>query len=365
MRTTPIRTLLLAALAVFLTGAGTAAGPELLTVVGNVEIGSGEPPSWRTAHTGEFLQPGEVLRTSAGARAELETSAGTIRLYERSELRIPAGRDQSSRVDLHRGASIFDVRHREPGEPYEVHTPHAVVMVKGTRFTVGEDGDGASVAVQRGLVSVRDPAGSERELLVHPGFGVRGGGGQSFALGLMPEGSDAWEGWSHGAPPARPSLPPRESRAGSGLESARAAAHAVASQQVAALGRDRREVQVQGIDGHGLRKNAEPGDVQHVPASPLKSDESLDDHGASTVKESFGEALLGGSSSYDIQVLKSGSQDQVHIVGSGGLDVSLSESQLKQVISGNTSLLGPQLLGVLSTRGVSPGAFANQMLDLL
>jgi hypothetical protein len=368
MRATSTRVFLLAALTVVLSGAGGGAAPELRTVVGNVEIGTGDPPSWHAARTGELLQPGDVLRTAGGARAEVETSAGTIRVFERSELRIPD--DASSQVDLDHGASIFDVRHRSPGEPFEVHTPHAVVMVKGTRFTVSDGDDGASVAVQRGLVSVRDPAGAQRELFVHPGFGVRGGPGRSFTLGLMPEGFDSWDGWSRGIAPVMPSAPPRESRAGSGAESARAAARAAASQQVAAFAGDRGAARIErraeeSANLPSIERTGDSGVAAAVPASPVKGDEMLDDEGGMTVKTGFGEALLGGSSSYDIQVLKSGNQDQVHIVGTGGLDVSLTEKDLKQVINGNTSLLGPQLLGVLSTRGVSPGAFANQMLDLL
>ena len=54
----------------------------------------------------------------------------------------------------------------------------------------------------------------------------------------------------------------------------------------------------------------------------------------------------------------------VHIAGTG-LDMTLSQGQLHQVVSGNTAVLGPQLLGLLSSRGVSPTTFAKQMLDLL
>ena len=349
-------------------------GPELRVVVGVVEIGSGDPPAWHAARVGDVLKPGDSLRTGEGARAELETVAGTVRMYPSSLLRVPMAPDETRRIDLDRGSSIFDVHHRDARTPFEVHTPHAVVMVKGTQFTVSDDDDGSSVAVTRGLVSVRGRNGSERELLVHPGFGVSGGAGREFSLGLLREDrGDPWQAWSKGSLPERLTPPGRESRVTPGLESARIAAHAAASRDVASLAaaaapgaRGRNEdARDRDSEGAGRQTGAMSTPGVQPPASAAERDRPRDREREEKIGTQFGAALLGPPSQYTVEVLKSGDSDRVHIVGGGGFDATFTEQQLKDVIHGNTSLLGPQLLGLLNARGVSTTAFASQMIDLM
>src|SRR5262249_58727010 len=106
-----------------------------------------------------------------------------------------------------RGAASFDIRHREVTDTFQVQTPHAVVLVKGTRFTVIADPEATSVAVSRGLLGVRERDSVAREVLVHPGFGVTGGAGRPFALGLQSQKGDPWQAWLRGAAPSRPLYP--------------------------------------------------------------------------------------------------------------------------------------------------------------
>ena len=270
---------------------------SIRSAVGSVEVRDRAGDAWRPARIREPLEPGLELRCGPGARAELSLPAGAVRVFEQSLLRVPARADGDARVDLLRGAAAFEIRHREVAGPFEVHTAHAVVLVKGTRFTVIADPDASSVSVSRGLLGVREPDSLAREILVHPGFGVTGGAGRPFALGLLSQKGDPWQAWSAGAAPSRPMLPP----AG-----------------------------------------------EAPPAAPGEADLTLQ----------AGEDVA-------IRVLAGRLPSRVHISSSAGLDAFLTRSDLNQVLRGNTAVLGPQLLGLLHLRGVTPAAFAHQVLDNL
>ncbi|MFI5317416.1 MAG: FecR domain-containing protein, partial [Myxococcota bacterium] len=273
------------------------AQPEarVLRVVGKVEISFGPTGSWRAAQVDDALPPGAALRTGAGARAEVILAAGIGRLYEHSLVRIPEGADAARSVDVAYGAASFDIRHRDDA-PFEARTPNAVALVKGTRFTVTADSAASTVAVQRGLVGVREPGSVAREILVHPGFGVTGSARRPFALGLLSQKGDAWQGWTLGAAPPRPLPPAAES---------------------------------------------EP-----PPAS------------ADT-----GEPAPRGEENVSIRILAERGAKRVEIVGMGGVDATLTKRDLDQVLRGNSAVLGSALLAALHARGVTPAAFAQQLLD--
>ena len=292
-----VQAILVAVASLSLAAADAPGRLSLRSAFGTVEVRSGVGDAWRPARKGQQLEPGVELRSGAGGRAELSLPAGTVRLFEQSLLRVPAGAAGDARVDLLCGAASFEIRHREVTGPFEVHTPHAVVLVKGTRFTVIADPDASSVSVSRGLLGVREPDSVAREILVHPGFGVTGGRGRPFALGLLSQKGDPWEAWSGGAAPSRPMLP-------------------------------------------------RPGEAP--PAAPGEADLTLQ-----------------ASEDVAIRVLAGRLPSRVHISSSAGLDAFLTRTDLNQVLRGNTAVLGPQLLGLLHLRGVSPAAFAHQVLDNL
>ena len=337
--------LVLAAFAICSLARGAdAQSSEIRVVVGTVEIGSGEPPVWRAAIVGDILHGGDIVRTAAGGRAELATAAGTVRLYEGSILRIPAGTD--SAIDLDLGSSIFDIRKRIHGQPFEVHTPHAVVMVKGTRFTVSVDEHSAAVDVSHGLVGVRGLGAGNHEVLVHPGFRAQGGSGHSFELSVFDLSQDRWEAWERGASAARPEAPSARST------ELRAAVQASVRRDLA------------------LSVPAAPQGGPIPTGTPVEGPDAAV-NSASVIemaKSSFAETQLGGgttgTSSFDIAVLKSGGPNRVQITGPG-LIQTLDKDQLEQVIGGNTGPLGAPLSSLLTTQGIDPGAFAAQLLDLL
>jgi len=201
--TSAILTLALIGLIPALLGASSAmAGTTLGTLAGQVEIGSGDPTVWRQARSGEDLEPGDRVRTGSDGRAEIQMSAGTLRIHENSMLRLPDSATAEDRVELEQGYSLFDILRRMRSR-FEVHTPTVVVSVKGTRFGVDVGEAVSEVAVYHGLVGVRDPAADEAiETLVREGFVAVGGGGIPFELDLAPTG-DPWRDWSD--PTQRPS----------------------------------------------------------------------------------------------------------------------------------------------------------------
>jgi ferric-dicitrate binding protein FerR (iron transport regulator) len=198
--------MLAGAVALGLVAASPGANPrgQVQVVAGSAEISNGA--GWRPAQRGDSLAPGTELHTAIGARMELVLDDCVVRLYENSVARVPLDPATSRGLELERGAASFDVHRRDDG-PFEVRTPSAVALAMGTRFTVTADGGDSTVSVRRGLVGVRAPESLAREVLVHPGFGVMGGAGRPFTLGLLDQKGDPWEAWSRGAAPSRPLSP--------------------------------------------------------------------------------------------------------------------------------------------------------------
>lgn len=199
-------------------------GARISLATGSVEIGRGEPPTWKRADEGDALAAGDRIRTGDDGRAEIALDGSTVRLYPNSLLRLPeASESGTTAVEMDRGGSLFDVLRR--GETFEVHTPEVVVSVKGTRFGVGVEADeSAAVAVYRGVVGVRPGAGDASETLVHEGFAAFGH--QNFELTWHGTGDDPWESWTHGS--GMPDTMRRGSRHEAALHDARAAAQAMA-----------------------------------------------------------------------------------------------------------------------------------------
>lgn len=179
------------------------ATPRFTVVEGQVEVSSLDPPSWHPAQVGDALRPGDAIRTGRASRAELDLGDATVRLYANTVLRLPpdAFVDGSSRaVELRDGHSLFDIMKRPRDRSFEVRTPEAVALVKGTRFAVGIIAEHVTVSVFEGLVGVRSALQDlEREILVRPGFNAIGGVDDSFEL-LLERIPDPWESWSGGLP---------------------------------------------------------------------------------------------------------------------------------------------------------------------
>ena len=342
-----IRRLGVALAALLLVAAGSAELPRVETVQGEVSIGSGAPPLWRTAREGDVLRPLDQIRTGRDGRAELRLSTGTVRLYEDTTLRIsanPGGTDEG--IFLNNGSSIFDILKRNAAEPFEVRTPEAVVMIKGTRFLVTQDPAGAAVAVYRGTVGVRGAATNETpEMLVHAGFIAVAGSDGPFTLDLIAPDSDPWEAWTTGEPaPPRPARLARASRRERRLAGPRAAARAQADRRISAQ-----------LASGG--QTASP--TRTVSLDP--AGEALGPAARTELRERYIETALGGSSSFTVQKLQT--FDAVQITGST-FSRTLTKSDVQLVLGGTVFPLGAPLLNVLNSEGVAPTDFAGELIQL-
>jgi hypothetical protein len=105
---------------------------------------------------------GDVVRTSAGARAKLLFDDGTVlNLGDDTRLKVtrflfdPAG-DRVGFLELMRGAiRTWVTKLRTPKSRFEVQTPTAVAGVRGTDWAVREEDGTAQVVVFAGTVQVR------------------------------------------------------------------------------------------------------------------------------------------------------------------------------------------------------------------
>jgi hypothetical protein len=326
---------------------------------GSVEIGTGDPPVWRQAHEGDPLQPGDVVRTGHNGRAELALPAGTVRLYEDSILRLPGEweKDGSTEtVGLEEGSSLFNIFERDPSEPFGVETREAVVMVKGTVFSVALDPSGASVAVYEGTVGVSAPDSSE-VLLVHEGFAAVGGSDHPFELALTSPDSNPWETWDDGGEaPTAPTEVMEEMPTISDLDSAKTAAYAAVEADLAP-------------ELEGTINPETSGATDGTTSDPLSLDPVAD---TSTTefeqefREQFMESSLGDTTgSYDVNVILFGGSNFVQVSGLPSGTVQLDEGALDQVINGNSTPLGPDLPVILNNEGIDPVLWAAELQHLL
>lgn len=360
-RGVPRRALYLLAAAALLVGAGAADGPRIAVAHGTVEVGTGEPALWSAARAGESLEPGQAVRTGSDGRAEIRLRTGTVRLYENSLLRLPSGpasMGESERVRMDRGTSIFDVLRRDSRESFEVETPEAVIIVKGTRFAVALDGPASWIEVFRGTVGVRaSEAPLGREMLVRAGFAAVGHAGDPFEL-VVRAADDPWDGWSQGRP--APQL---------WLDGQRQSAREVAVKQARAAALDEA---VGEVTEHQLQRDPEPADPV-AEALEVEGDEPLDsvldsDDMLEQVQEEFAESVVEGStggSSFEIQVVKSGGPNYVLITASG-INDTLTASDIDTIVdNSDPSLYSPALLSLLLSQGTDPIQFAEMLEDML
>ncbi len=320
-------------------------GPRLETVIGSVEIGTGEPPVWRPARQGDRLQPGDRLRTGADGRVELVLPTGSARLYEHSILRIPddwaAARDES--VELDRGSSLFDIERR--GRSFEVRTPEAIAMVKGTQFSVSVDHAGVAVAVFRGLVGVRSPSAELlHEVLVRPGATAVGGGSLPFTLRWVEQKGDPWESWSRGD--SHPELPAKlidNVAKGASLSGARSEANAAVD----------RKIKIRDIS---KKQKGKKGKVRRAIFEAKKS-------AAEEVGESLAESAL-GPGGWTVNVVKGGGSNYINLTPATGPSTQLQKDDLKDVTKGDLTKLDPTILSLLVSQSIDPIQFAEIMLHL-
>ena len=357
----------LAALAMLLLGPSP--GPRVERVLGHVEIGSGEPPSWRVAREGDPLAPGDIVRTGHDGRAELVLAAGSLRLYGDTLLRLPlasAAPGSADAVELDEGSSLFDIL-RRGRDDFEVRTPEVVVSIKGTRFLVVAE-ERAEVAVFHGTVGLRRDAEPARELLVREGFAAFGEHARPFEL-RWSGAPDPWNAWSEGGFPPRAPEPAASASAktASLIESAKAAARVHSRSAAVEQAVDRHpklaERLAEVVSTGDAKSAAVPGALDPSPTDPPVDPSPTDPPGdrSDPLLETYVEALLSGApgSGPVFEVTALGSE--VVVTRDDGASIALTEPDLESLAQGLTT--PPPLIA--QTPVVSQGGLPNVVGGLL
>jgi hypothetical protein len=137
------------------------AAPTVTLVEGEAMVRFADGGEWVPLLADTPLEPGDRLRAGEGARVELADADGDAwEMAEASDLEIGPEKNGESSFRLWLGGLLSKIAPIPP-KKFEVHTPVAVVAVRGTEFAVDVDEDGDSqVGVTEGAVgfSSADPA---------------------------------------------------------------------------------------------------------------------------------------------------------------------------------------------------------------
>ena len=175
---------------------------RLLSFQGQLAYKTSGGKIWQKVSGEVHLQPGDVLRTGAQSKAELEFQGGVIRMYENTILELPKEVKQEAKkriskktmTQLMKGRTIFKIIKDSLERPFEVVTPSLIAGVKGTIFKVIEEGQVKSVEVFEGLVEVSNRERLEERVSVGKGQRTLIENGR-FRNPLPFEGRQGWEDW--------------------------------------------------------------------------------------------------------------------------------------------------------------------------
>lgn len=146
---------------------GTSGGPikayhPLITAVeGIVKVKGTQFSVWEPAQVGTLLLSGDIVRTEAESRAEIQFLSGKVQLYENSVMIIPSIGVQLRKKDIEEvivqdGSALFDINPLGVEREFEFRTKNVQGGVKGTMFTVTYMDQTTSVNVYDGVVEVSD-----------------------------------------------------------------------------------------------------------------------------------------------------------------------------------------------------------------
>ena len=120
---------------------------KVTRLAGPVQVRSKAQSEWADANLGQVLQPGDALRTLKGGKVQLLFPQNTIVLIkENSVLSVKDLKEGGGgKVKTLVGGFLFNLQEAlSPGSTFEVETPSALAVVRGTKFGVDVDFDGTS-----------------------------------------------------------------------------------------------------------------------------------------------------------------------------------------------------------------------------
>jgi FecR protein len=143
--------------------------------------------SWSQAEVGDVLPPGTRIITDEAGTLTVERSGEAITMRPSARLMLPP------RYLMHRARQeAGNLNYRievSRDHRFEVETPYASLLVKGTAFEVDVTDVGVAISVERGRVEVTSRAGAAAELA--PGHAARVSASADHALEVRrsPDGS--------------------------------------------------------------------------------------------------------------------------------------------------------------------------------
>lgn len=127
----------------------------------------GAPWNWNAFHNNAANEVAASGTPNAAGQRFIDGSL-MIPTLKGTEFETLRDDGQSTQVRLKAGVARFQVEHRGPARPFQVLAKSVLVQVVGTVFTVAVEPGGVRVAVEGGVVRVRDAAlnesGKSREL---------------------------------------------------------------------------------------------------------------------------------------------------------------------------------------------------------
>ena len=161
------RFLAVLATVLILAGPAFAADWVVTRLRGDVEMLDADG-AWTALQRGDIVPNERMVRTSANGHAELTRNKEVVTLGSNTTIRIEDDDETGYTTVLQDfGRVEVDAEARQV-KHFEVRTPYLAAVVKGTHFVVTSDGNGASVAVERGAVSVHSVA-TERSTTIGVG----------------------------------------------------------------------------------------------------------------------------------------------------------------------------------------------------
>ena len=119
--------------------------------------------AWMQMGRGDVVPDDRIIRTAPNGRVQFRRGAETIDLGPNTQIRIFDRQGETFTVVQQHFGDVAVEAERRNVQHFAVQTRYLAAVVKGTRFSVRVDDDGAQVDVARGQVQVRDVS---RKLMV-------------------------------------------------------------------------------------------------------------------------------------------------------------------------------------------------------